>query len=242
MKKLLLVFTLLLGMGISASQVMAAERLGVYVAPKLAWTFVDMGKVQGESWISGTVNQSDNDSVFAYGIGIGYDFRPRLNVPLRTELEYFFLSEVNGQANDLWSDGAEYDNSYSKHDLNIQTLFLNAYYDFNTGTPFTPYVGAGLGVAFIQDQMRYTNNWGDLGYDNSYSDKSSSKRRTNFAWNIGAGIGWEALDWLTLDLGYRFSSLGKAETGTAFFWYGEQKYKVKNIKTHQVMLGLRLTF
>lgn len=33
---------------------------------------------------------------------------------------------------------------------NIQTLMLNAYWEFHNSTKFTPYIGAGIGLAFLQ--------------------------------------------------------------------------------------------
>jgi len=34
---------------------------------------------------------------------------------------------------------------------NIDLFMLNAYYDFKNSTPFTPYIGAGIGLANIKD-------------------------------------------------------------------------------------------
>ncbi len=40
---------------------------------------------------------------------------------------------------------------------NIRTtaLFANALYDFDTSGPITPYVGAGLGVAYVEQDLVY---------------------------------------------------------------------------------------
>lgn len=45
--------------------------------------------------------------------------------------------------------------------LNNTNLFANAYYDMNTNTRFTPYVGAGIGIAFVTaDKIGVFSNGG----------------------------------------------------------------------------------
>lgn len=40
-------------------------------------------------------------------------------------------------------------------DVTTTTLFANGFYDFDTGGPFTPYVGAGLGIAYVEQDLVY---------------------------------------------------------------------------------------
>jgi len=40
-------------------------------------------------------------------------------------------------------------NASPKGDMKIMTIMANAYYDFHTSTPFTPYIGGGVGDAAI---------------------------------------------------------------------------------------------
>ena len=42
-------------------------------------------------------------------------------------------------------------------DLNVHHFFLNAYYDLRNGSPFTPYIGAGLGIGSMD--VRYSSVW-----------------------------------------------------------------------------------
>lgn len=41
-----------------------------------------------------------------------------------------------------------------------QNVMLNAYYDFNTGTKFTPYVGGGIGLAHLKASSKFAGTDG----------------------------------------------------------------------------------
>jgi opacity protein-like surface antigen len=68
------------------------------------------------------------------------------------------------------------------------TFMANAYYDIDTDSSIKPYVmaGAGLADATIKDE---------------FGDESSSSQ---FAWQVGAGIGIKSSENVTFDLGYRY--------------------------------------
>ena len=61
----------------------------------------------------------------------------------------------------------------------------NGYYDFNTGSGFSPYVTAGAGIA-------------DINTTDNYVDQ------TVFAWKVGAGVGVKLASNVTIDLGYQY--------------------------------------
>jgi len=120
---------------------------------------------------------------------------------------------------------------------------VNAYYDFHNDSSFTPYFGGGLGLAFI-------NTDADFGVTNSATPADTwvksigSQTETNFAWNLGAGVGYAINDMFTVDLGYRFTSLGGAETkwGKDDVGGDWMQGKTDNVYMHQVALGLRINF
>jgi len=75
----------------------------------------------------------------------------------------------------------------------------------------------------------------------------------NFAWNIGAGVGFDLTENWTLDAGYRFVGLGSVKTKTGPLEVGGDLFdgtiidgrghgKTKNLYQHQFALGLRYTF
>ena len=89
----------------------------------------------------------------------------------------------------------------------------NAYYDIDTGSDITPYIMAGAGLAHV--------------------DMSWDEDDDVFAWQVGAGLGFEVAECTTLDLGYRYLKPNKFDTDSSH----EAKWAV-----HNIMLGLRYQF
>jgi opacity protein-like surface antigen len=237
----------------------AAEQVGVYVAPKFVYGLVQATgtKTYEDTYDSGVFNSgrsyiwnigSETDSTFGGSLAVGYDFGKRFNVPIRTELEYSIFSngDIKKSFTFLDGNGVDIDTDHWKQQLRIQTLFINAYWDINTGTSFTPYVGAGLGIGIIRN--KFSGSGWNPG-DGDWSENFGSKTTTNFAWNVGAGLGYDINDSWTVDLGYRFVGLGSVKTSTFSEASSgtpgrvrETHGKIDNLFQHQVSLGVRYTF
>jgi len=240
---------------ITPSLAFATGQSGIYVAPKFIYGFTQMNGMKGHMAFDGEAETArignKNDSAWGGALAIGYDFYKQNRTPVRAELEYAVFSNVSGKRS--WHEAYEEggfdieENWSAKQKLQVQTLFVNAYYDFRNDTAFTPWVGAGLGMAFINSK----GNAGlslDVDGINEFNESVSigSKTNTNFAWNVGAGVAYAVTEAVSLDLGYRFAGLGKAETRTRKVDIdGDSlslRAKTKNVYMHQVMLGLRFTF
>lgn len=242
MKRILgaLLFVGLVAMPTVAS---AGDQIGVYVAPKFVYGLTQMDSVK-QKWSDSASGESGServgsktDDTFGGSIAIGYDFDKKFGVPIRAELEYAAFSEA--EAKRSFTD--EYDHITMKQKFNIQTLFLNAYWDINTGTQFTPYIGGGLGMGFINTKGK------ESGYDvddpsDSWDFGTGSKTVTNFAWNVGAGLGYDITENWTLDAGYRFVGLGSVKTKTYSDDEVAVKGKTSNLYQHQFAVGVRYTF
>jgi len=206
----LLVLTTLL---VTPNLAPASEQVGVYIAPKLSYGYLLGYDFGGRSF--------DGDSVFGGALAVGYDFGKNkglgVDLPIRFELEFAMFSSANNKW-DAW-----------ELETGVSTLFINAYYDFNLGksSAFTPYVGFGLGLAFVDVDLKL------------FSTKVGNASGTNFAWNIGAGVAYTFTDSvpLSIDLGYRFAGLGNGPT-----YSGHGGGSGDSLYMHQVMLGLRYTF
>src|SRR6185436_1854935 len=83
----------------------------------------------------------------------------------------------------------------------------NGYLDLGSWSGFTPYVGAGAGVAYI-NTYDYINTTLPVGE----SVKTASK--TNFAWAWTVGVSFQVTPNWAFDLGYRNLHLGDAISGT----------------------------
>lgn len=225
----------------------SADQTGIYVTPKFMYgigTF--KGKVSDS--VEGTVvSKNATESSFGGALAIGYDFSKRLDVPVRVELEYAATSQMDKKMkNSLWSN--EYGEAWEdyKMKIDIQSLFFNAYYDFKNSTSFTPYIGAGVGLAFVGAKVSVDGHIETPGFSDTWSDSLGKKTRTNFAWNVGLGCAYALNDTVSIDLGYRYADFGKAKTKTwtdpdAPFDFTVQG-KAKDVAMHQFMLGARFTF
>ena len=196
-----------------------AEGTGMYLAPKFLMSIQNnYPTMEADSLSAG-----ENYSQFTLGgaLALGYDFNSQFGVPVRAEVEY----ALRGNSEKSWNYGRGMD---FKGAWNASTLFLNLYYDFRNSTAFTPYVGAGLGMAF--NYANYT--FSSPGYHGNFDEHS-----TNFAWNVGAGVAYDITDSLAVDQGYRYVNLGYYEVDLP------DGAKLKNQPcNHEFMLGLRYTF
>ena len=142
---------------------------------------------------------------FAYGVKTG---------PVRTELEFNLHQDAKSRiaADDI--------DVKMKND----SVMLNAYYDINTGTKFTPYVGAGLG--FSHQKVKADD-----------IKKSSNE----FAWQLGAGVSYAATDNISVDFGYRYVDNGSFTVSRE----QEGKNMVKTdfeSESNEFYLGVRYAF
>ncbi len=110
------------------------------------------------------------------------------------------------------------------------TAFLNGYYDLNNSSIFTPYVTAGLGIA--------RNDAG--GAKTSDGDVYKGKTNNNFAWNAGFGSKMKMSDQFDLDLGYRYTSLGKVSFNDAAAM--DTAGTPVKLKFHELTLGVSYNF
>ncbi|MCL2673005.1 MAG: porin family protein [Alphaproteobacteria bacterium] len=212
------------------SMALAEPQSGFYVAPRLIYGSTHMRDV-GMPYYDSTGVLLDviaignkRDNTFGGSIAVGYDLS-KMNAPVRAELEYAVFTEAKAEI--VATDTIRQSNR-------IQTLFMNAYYDIDTGTKFTPYVGAGIGMGFVRAKGLY--EW-------MSSHPTSSKTKTNFAWNLGLGMGYKIADNLALDIGYRFVDLGKAKSGLGDFGGGaSHNTETNRIYQHQFMVGTRVKF
>lgn len=83
---------------------------------------------------TGLTGKSINKGVGATGAVFGYDFYNATGAPIRAELDYTYRGKLkSGDAR-----------------IRMQTVMLNAAYDFHNSSKFTPYITAGLGYANVE--------------------------------------------------------------------------------------------
>jgi opacity protein-like surface antigen len=148
------------------------------------------------------------DNGFIGSLAVGYDFAN----PMRMEIELI------KQKNDI--DITSYDNFYgtfNEGDLKTHSFMLNGYYDVDTGSPWKPFVGAGMGWSKLDIN--------DPGFSTSDSDDV-------FTYQLIGGVAYTFNDRWSVDVQYRFMGTSEATIDGADF----------NYNSNDLMLGLRYSF
>ena len=130
------------------------------------------------------------------GLGMAGDFKePALGLSYGVDSGFVVNGAVGYDFDGLRVEGAVgyQENDYTNDTLgaSLLTVMANGYYDFKTSGKIKPYVMAGLGIAHINadDEIGIPTPW----LDDTY-----------FAWQLGAGIGYEVAKNVTIDVGYRY--------------------------------------
>ncbi|GFH62849.1 MAG: outermembrane Hek-like protein [Candidatus Desulfovibrio kirbyi] len=213
--------------GLAAPALSAAEGTGMYLAPKFLVSIQDSGRIHRSAALAGSGVSDYSQFTLGGALAAGYDFWPQHMLPIRAEIEL----ALRGDSEKKWNDDGRNLNKVNAI-WNNSTLFANLFWDFRNDTLFTPYVGAGLGVAFKYAGFDYTTAGGDK--------FTVDDRFNSFAWNVGAGVAYSFAEQLTVDAGYRFVSLGNDSLTTH---YGGQKYEVSSSPyNNEFTLGLRFSF
>ena len=221
-----LVFVLLCLFVSCATQARAGDfaKFTPYVAVKAGASFIDAGDLRLvndgfglETTLSGT---GDNGTVALVGIAAGVNYQHTENIPIRYELDYTYHSRFTQSAT---TGGTTYEAKIHAH-----TLFLNAALDIETGTPFVPYIGGGIGLTVHALDTTTTNGSSVLNIDDS---------SLKFSWNVGAGLGYRFTECVIGTLGYRYAAFGKPEVTDAFGTDLEF-----DLNAHEAFAGLRYEF
>jgi opacity protein-like surface antigen len=117
------------------------------------------------------------------------------------------------------------------------TLMFNGYKDLGTFGGITPYLGAGVGVAY--------NKMGDVSFTgNPYLVNTiEGASRVSLAWSLMAGVGYQISDRAILDIGYRYMDYGKAESGRIdSAGQVNPAVKINDLSAHEFKVGLRYHF
>ncbi|WP_243374830.1 outer membrane protein [Microvirga solisilvae] len=181
--------------------------------------------------ISGSMSREHIGDNAVVGVGIGYRFSPMFRADVT--VDHRFHSRFKG----LPADGGFATGSVSdRARFETSTAMFNTYADLGTYRGITPYVGAGIGVAhnIISDYTRTTDALGVI-----TQERLAGGDDYNFAWALMAGVGYKLSNSFTLDLGYRYLSLGDVKTRGYADGAGAD---VESVGTHEVRFGVRYAF
>jgi opacity protein-like surface antigen len=157
---------------------------------------------------SNTIAKMTFDNGFLGSLAAGYDF----DSPLRMEFE--FMGQKNDQ--DLFltdTVSVEMNNG----DLRRNSFMVNGFYDVDTGSPWTPFAGIGIGWSklHINDPGFYESDDDDV-----------------FTYQFIGGVAYGFSEQWSVDAQYRFIGTSDATIDTAEF----------DFNSNSVILGLRYNF
>ena len=198
-------FLLLAGVA-SLLSVNAQAEVNQYVSGKISYDFNKVNMKAAIPSDAELTREKANKELFgthvAYGVQAGY---------VRGELE---LNNSRDIKRNYLSSTLDHFRLY-KH-----SVMANAYFDYLTCTPWTPYVGAGIGSAYLKAD-----------------DGEQAKSVYNLAWQVMAGLTYDINSHWTLDAGYRYADLGRIRKNV-----GEGHVAKLTARDHEIMLGVRYTF
>jgi opacity protein-like surface antigen len=132
--------------------------------------------------------------------------------------------EVANQINDLVGN-----DNYEGLDITVPTLLVNGYKDFYIFDNFLGYAGGGVGIA--------------------YHDAPDG---IDFAWQLGAGLGYELTKEITLNVGYRYLKVNEFADPTkvnikCLLYYCQHlvqfnQANIHEFRSHNVTAGIRYSF
>lgn len=166
------------------------------------------------------------------GLGFGLVFGKGYDNNLRIE------GELSYRRNDLASFSLAGETFAATGDISALSFIFSTYYDLANPTPFTPYLGAGLGGAYINLDARQID---PIFADIVYNDQTLA-----FAYQLGGGLAYQLNRYLTLDLGYRYFATPtlklKDQDAQVNASGGALNTFETDYASHNVSLGLRLAF
>lgn len=154
----------------------------------------------------GSFHKSLSDNIFGGSVMLGAKI-------------YHFRTELEGFYNQEGKDNFEISGYKFPAEIDSKGLFLNVYYDVPTGTAFTPYFGGGIGYTWIKGSMEAKG-----------LNLSTSKKASDFSWNLGLGVSYDINQHSHVELGYKYIDHGDFDMG------GNVEAEVNS---HTITLGIR---
>jgi len=180
-----------------------------------------------------TIEDNLSDQVLV-GVGVGYQFNPWLRFDAtgeyRTKADWRFAAEELGVFPG---------NNVTTGKFSSIVGLANGYIDLGNWYGITPFVGAGVGVAHHMFDTITDNGY--LGHAGGYG-VATGKDKTNFAWALHAGLGYDVTPNLKLELAYRYLNMGDAAAGDMTCWQpcgARTVYNLKEIESHDIKIGMR---
>lgn len=148
---------------------------------------------------------------------IGFDYADGI----RTELEYRYASTPIDAFSDRGPLAAPVND-----DIDAHLVFSNFYFDFTNSSRLTPYIGAGVGGAFVTNE--------------------NNERDAALAWQVRAGVSWALSEGLSADVDYTYAQSTELVYGPLDEDFGASDEIVRadgdRYQASNIMVSLRKAF
>lgn len=219
------------------------------------WKDPDLAFRNDVAGFSTPFNGEDADNALVIGGGVGYKFNKHLRADLTFDVRT--NKDINAtvpcgacQAFASIPDRTLLQNT----DLDLYTFFANAYVDIGTYNGVTPYVGGGVGAAYLNygsflslNNPTANNSPGAAVADLQAANPSGVENQVfrgedgfRFAWNLQAGLTYDINDHLALDGSYRYVRVLDGDVAPDIGGVGA--VVSNDLVGHEIRLGLRYTF
>jgi len=196
-----------------------------YIRGDIGWASYDQ-PVMVECGTCELTNTSLGNHI-TYGGGIGRYFTPSIRGDIT--IDYRDEADASGRRD---CGGCVPVANY-KFGLQSTVGLFNLYYDFDSRSRFTPYIGVGLGWAYLKTTSGTAESCGCTATIGSGSE-------WNVAGALMAGFAFTVRDRMHLDAGYRFLYLGEVKTGAVTGGFNAGGISVEDIHAHEFRLGMRM--
>jgi opacity protein-like surface antigen len=134
-------------------------------------------------------------------VGTGYDLTESIRTELSLDHYFLFLS-------DEVSTNTSGDAFKLNYKTKISAAMLNGYKDITNFSIFTPFIGGGIGVSFLQDKATGIGTNTESGISEIIIPMYSQKVY-RFAYKLTAGVDIDLTDNSTIELSYNYLNLGR---------------------------------
>lgn len=168
----------------------------------------------------------DYDNSIALGVGFGYKYQ-------------WFRADVTidrgGPSRISASTAAGGIQPQYSAKINAVSVLANAYIDLGTWAGFTPYIGAGAGIAELRSESYVDSNHLPDG------TITGPGKQQNFAWAWMAGVAFQVQPSWVVDVGFRHLNLGDL-IGANGAGVSNNAAIFRNLSAQEVRVGVRYLF
>jgi opacity protein-like surface antigen len=176
---------------------------------------------------------------YAPAIGFGYQFNDFVRADLT--IDRVNTVSLSGSATCAWWTTTDCTNVASttataeRGSLSAVSVMLNGYADLGSWSGITPYIGAGVGAAYVRYGAHQSTTSGSTAADRVFGARDD----WTLAANAMAGLSYVVADGLMLDVGYRFLWIDNAQSGAETTSLETGRVGLHDLTAHQVRVGLR---